>query len=121
MVSFILFAPPLPSLLATCVKTRLALKPVLVFVVPAFDPDPKKSFTNQYQKHKPCGFCYRIKCFDEGVYPSKTVQYRMKNEGENVPQIFVDMLEKEILQNSMTWISLMKITNMHRTSGKLST
>ena len=58
--------------------------------------DPKKPFTNQYQKHKPCGFCYHIKCFDERIYPSKTVHYRMKSEGEDVAQIFVDMLEKDI-------------------------
>ena len=32
-----------------------------------------KSFTHQYQKHKPCGFCYHIKCFDSELYPSKTV------------------------------------------------
>ncbi|EDO32941.1 predicted protein [Nematostella vectensis] len=27
-------------------------------------PDGSKSFTKQYQKHKPSGFCYLIKCFD---------------------------------------------------------
>ena len=58
------------------------------------EQDPEMSFTNQYQKHKPCGFCYLIKCFDETVYQSKTVE----NEDEDIPQVFVDMLEKEIVQ-----------------------
>ena len=30
-------------------------------------PDPKKSSTTQYQKHRPSGFCYTIKCFHESV------------------------------------------------------
>ena len=59
--------------------------------------DPKKPFTNKYQKHKPCGFCYHIKSFDESI-PSKTVHYRMESEGEDVSAVFVDMLEKDILQ-----------------------
>ena len=66
----------------------------LIEPIQSCEPDPKKSFTNQFQKHKPCGFCYHIKCFDEIIYPSKTVLYRMKNE--DVSQIFVDMLEKDI-------------------------
>ncbi|EDO26269.1 predicted protein, partial [Nematostella vectensis] len=31
-------------------------------------PDESKSFTNQYQKHKPSGYCYLIKCFDESIF-----------------------------------------------------
>ena len=53
--------------------------------------NPEKCFTNQYQKHKPCGFCFHVKCsFSE---KSKTVQYRMKSEDEDISQIFVEMLE----------------------------
>ena len=28
-------------------------------------PNTEKSYTNQYQKHIPSGFCYHIKCFDD--------------------------------------------------------
>ena len=28
-------------------------------------PNPEKSYTNQYQKHMPSGFCYHIKYFDD--------------------------------------------------------
>ena len=28
-------------------------------------PNEVKSFTQQYQKHKPSGYCYMIKCYDD--------------------------------------------------------
>ena len=28
-------------------------------------PNPEKSYTKQYQKHIPSGFCYHIKGFDD--------------------------------------------------------
>ena len=31
-------------------------------------PNPEKSYTKQYQKHIPSGFCYHIKCFDDTLY-----------------------------------------------------
>jgi hypothetical protein len=31
-------------------------------------PNPESSYTKQYQKHSPSGFCYYIKCFDDSVY-----------------------------------------------------
>ena len=58
-------------------------------------PNPEKCFTNQFQKHKPCGFCYHIKCsFDENL--SRTVTYRMRNEYQDISQIFVEMIENDI-------------------------
>ena len=30
--------------------------------------NPDKSYTKQYQKHIPSGFCYHIKCFDDALY-----------------------------------------------------
>ena len=36
-------------------------------------PDPKESYTKKYQKHKPSGFCYYIKCFDDSVYSQEPV------------------------------------------------
>lgn len=71
----------------------------LVEPVNGCEPDQNKSFTNQCQKHKPNGFCYRIKSFHNKLYPSKTAHCRMKSEAgedENVGQIFVDKLEEDI-------------------------
>ena len=49
-------------------------------------------YTKKFQKHEPSGFCYLIKCFDDGVYKPKLVSYT----GEDAAQKFVDMLEKDI-------------------------
>ena len=58
-------------------------------------PNPEKCFTNQYQKHKMCGFCFHVKCsFDEKYTKTKT--YRMKNEDEDITKIFVEMMEDDI-------------------------
>ena len=67
----------------------------LVEPISGCQPNPEKCFTNQFQKHKPCGFCYHIKCsFDENL--SRTVTYRMKNEApEDISQIFVEMIEDD--------------------------
>ena len=65
------------------------------------EPDNRSSFTEKYQKHKPCGFCYKIVCPEEieTLMPKsllKPLFYRAKNEDEDVAQIFVDQLEKDI-------------------------
>ena len=54
-------------------------------VVSTCEPNDKFSFTKQYQKHQPSGFCY--KCVAK-----KSVLYR----GEDAPQKFVEMLERDI-------------------------
>ena len=59
-------------------------------------PDKSKSFTNQYQKHKPSGYCYYIKCFDDEIFKSKPIQYTANSSDEDVAQKFVNELEKEI-------------------------
>ena len=51
----------------------------------------KKSFTQQYQKHRPSGFCYIIIFFDKRFNP-KLVLYRAKDENEDIGQKFVEML-----------------------------
>ena len=55
-----------------------------------------KSFTNQYQKHVPCGFSYHIVCFDETIWSQDPVVYKAESEEEDVRQIFVEMLERDI-------------------------
>ena len=63
------------------------------------EPDNRRSFTEKYQQHKPCGFSYKIVCSKDIFLPKsllKPVLYREKNEDEDVAQIFVDKLEKDI-------------------------
>ena len=59
-------------------------------------PDPSKSFTENYQKHTPSGYCYLIKCFDEEIFKPKLVHYTCQNSDEDIPQMFVDSLERDI-------------------------
>ena len=56
-------------------------------------PDPDRSFTKAYQKHGPSGFCVHIKCLDKSTEP---ILFTNTKEEENVADIFVGMLEKEI-------------------------
>ena len=62
-------------------------------------PNPKASYTKQYQKHTPSGFCYYIKCFNDKVCCQDTVIYTKQSEYEDIAQIFLEKLEKDI-----TWI-----------------
>ena len=52
--------------------------------------------TTQYQKHKPSGFCYTIKCMDETVYKNKAVLYTAKESGEDLGKKFVECLEDDL-------------------------
>ena len=61
-------------------------------------PNPKQSYTKQYQKHTPSGFCYYIVCFDDDVYMHDPVIYTKPSEDEDVAQIFVNRLEQHITQ-----------------------
>ena len=56
------------------------------------DPNDEKSNTKKFQKHEPSSFCYLIKCFDDGVYELKLVNYT----AEDAAQKFVEILEKDI-------------------------
>ena len=44
------------------------------------EPRGDKSFTNQYQKHKPCKFSYKIVSFDDKLYSLEPVIYGAKSE-----------------------------------------
>ena len=59
-------------------------------------PDDGKSFTNQYQKHKPSGFSYLIKCSYGNLFSPKLVKYTAESPDDNVPQLFIESLEKDI-------------------------
>ena len=62
--------------------------------MPSIDSDGnpenvRKSFTNQYQKHKASSYCYLIKCFNDNIFKPKLVQYTAKSLEEGIPQMFV--------------------------------
>ena len=59
-------------------------------------PEEGKSFTNQYQKHSPSGFSYLIKCFDDNLFYPKLVKYTAKSPDDDIPQLFIESLEKDI-------------------------
>ena len=59
-------------------------------------PNPECSYAKQYQKHIPSGFCYYIKCFDDSVYNQDPVMYTKQSKDEDVAQIFIEMLEKDL-------------------------
>ena len=57
------------------------------------DPNPKNSYTKQYQKHEPISFYYYIKSFDSEVYlPIKERSYT----GKNAEREFLKYLEEDI-------------------------
>ena len=55
-------------------------------------PNPENSYSYNYQKHGPSGFCFYIK----GIIPNKfkPIIYTKKNPDDNIPLIFVNKLEK---------------------------
>ena len=57
---------------------------------------PKQSYTKQYQKHTPSGFCYYIKCFDDSVCKQEPAIYTKQSEDDDVAQIFFDKLVKDL-------------------------
>ena len=57
-------------------------------------PNPDKSFTMQYQKHIPSGFCYHIKCCDDTLYSQEPVTFVKEFNDDDVAKIFIDTLEK---------------------------
>jgi len=65
-------------------------------------PDPDKSFTKKYQKHQPSEFCFYVKCIGKSSEP---IFFTKTKKAENVADIFVDALEKEINQ---VWSSEVK-------------
>ena len=58
--------------------------------------DENRSFTDQYQKHVPCGFSYKIVCFDDKIWSQDPVVFRAENGDEDVGQLFVEMLERDL-------------------------
>ena len=61
------------------------------------DPDPNKSYTKKYQKHKPSGFSYYIESLYEDVKKSEKRTYIKKKEEEpDAEDVFVKWLEEDV-------------------------
>ena len=59
-------------------------------------PSDDKSYTQQYQKHTPCSYCYYIKCFDDELFHPILRRYTVTKKDVSVGGIFVRNLEADI-------------------------
>ena len=62
------------------------------------DPDPNNSYTKKYQKHKPSGFSYYIKCLYENdkIKSEKRTYVKTKKEEPDAEDVFVKWLEEDV-------------------------
>ena len=61
------------------------------------DPDPNKSYTKKYQKHKPISFSYYINSSVDGVYKSILRKYtNTKPEDADAMDVFIKWLEEDV-------------------------
>ena len=61
------------------------------------NPDPNKSYTKKFQKHKPSGFSYYIKSLYEDVKKSEKRTYiKTKEEEPDAEDVFVKWLEEDV-------------------------
>ena len=86
-------------------------------------PSDDKSYTNQYQKHTPCGYSYYIKCFDDKLFPPVIKRYTIKDKNTNVAKSFVKSLEEDIIDiyDQFKEKENMKITRKQQASFKEAT
>ena len=59
-------------------------------------PDSSKSYTKQFQQHKPSGYYYLIKCFDDNLFATILDKYTAQSPDEDNSQRFISSLEKSI-------------------------
>ena len=59
-------------------------------------PNHEKSYTKQYQQHFPSEFCYHTKCIDDILYSQQQVDFVKEFNDDDVAQIFIVTLEKNI-------------------------
>ena len=62
-------------------------------------PDKSKSYTEKYQKHKPSGYSYLTKFFDDKIYKPNLKKYTANSSEDDVGKKFVLSLEKEAKEN----------------------
>ena len=59
-------------------------------------PNDQKSYTVKYQRHKPSGYCYYIKCFDDNICQPILRKYTATFANEDVEDKFIISLENDI-------------------------
>ena len=59
-------------------------------------PDGSKSYAKQFQQHKPSGYCYLIKCFDDNLFAPILDKYTAQSPDEDISQRFISSLENSI-------------------------
>ena len=66
------------------------------FTIPvnSCQPNPDKSFTQNYQKHEPSGYCFYIKALDEINTNFKPIVYTKKTPDEDISRRFINHLTK---------------------------
>ena len=75
------------------------------------DPDPNKSYTKKYQKHKPSGFSYYTISLYEDVFKSEKRTYtKTKEEEPDAEDVFVKWLEEDVKKIANIKIKPIKIT-----------
>ena len=90
---------------------RLMRVPLIVYVdfesftlqLSTCQPNHEKSYTKQYHKHTPSGFYYHIKCFDDTLYSQQPVTFVKEFNDDDVAQIFIDTLEKNVKEICKTF------------------
>ena len=56
-------------------------------------PNPKDSYSYDYQKHEPSGFCFYVKSIIPGIN-IKPIMFTKTSENENIAKIFIKKLEE---------------------------
>ena len=61
------------------------------FTIPmnSCQPDPKKSYTQGYQKHEPSGYCLYLKALDGMEVNFKPIVYKKKTKDEDISKSFI--------------------------------
>ena len=67
----------------------------LVKQIDTVQPDPRGSYTNSYQKHILSSFCYKMVTTDHS-HKGDLVSFTAVNESDDVAQIFLEELEKDV-------------------------
>ena len=59
-------------------------------------PSGNKSYTEKYQRHTACSFCYKVVCHYDKQYSRDSVLYR----GEDSINVFMKSMFREVKKNS---------------------
>ena len=86
-------------------------------------PFDNKSYTKQYQKHSPSGFCIKLVCDDGINYEQEPIIYTKTSKDDDVVELFVETIEKEIKKfyNTFKFPKMMKFCEKEKKLFKEAT